>query len=162
MKTIFRSVFFISVFASFFCSCGGNGEQDDKAFVAKVDSFLVSYNNKWRELNTIANEASWRSQTYMVKGDTATENAANRTNDALAQFLGSAVNIKTTQEFLKQKDKLSPIQVEQLQHILYFAGGSPQTVSDLVSKKIKAETEATKLLYDFDYKLGGKSVTTND
>lgn len=163
MKSVFQSILFVSVSALILSSCGGgNNEQDDKAFVSKVDSFLVSYNNQWRELNILANEASWRSQTYMVKGDTATENAANRANDKLAQFLGSAENIKTTQEFLAKKDKLSAIQVEQLNHILYFAGGSPQTVSEVVSQKIKAETEATKLLYDFNFTIDGKPVTTND
>ncbi|MDQ3112221.1 MAG: M2 family metallopeptidase [Bacteroidota bacterium] len=146
-------------------SCGnGNGDAaaDDKTLVTKVDSFLVSYNNTWRQLNIEANEAQWRTQTYMVKGDTATENIANRANDKLAQFLGSAENIKQTQEFIKKKEKLSAIQVEQLEHILYFAGASPQTVSDLVTKKIKAEAEAVKLLYGFNYMLKGKAVTTND
>jgi peptidyl-dipeptidase A len=168
MKTSFRPVFFISVLvfasisAAVLCSCGGGSEQDDKAFASKVDSFLVSYNNKWRELNIKANEGQWTLLTHIVPGDTASENKANRANEELAQFLGSAENIKTTQEFLAKKDKLNALQVEQLNHILYFAGGSPQTVSDLVSKKIKAETDAGNLLYGFNYMLDGKAVTTND
>jgi peptidyl-dipeptidase A len=145
-----------------FTACGGENKSDDTAFVKRVDSFLVAYNNKYRELNIVANEGQWKLLTHLVEGDTATENSTNRANDELAQYLGSASNIKLTQEFLAKKDKLNELQIEQLDHILYFAGGSPQTVADIVSQKIKAETEAAKLLYGFNYTLDGKSVTTND
>ncbi|CAN5917353.1 M2 family metallopeptidase [soil metagenome] len=163
MKSIFN-YFLILFLSGFMLSSCGNGEpkEDDASFVTKVDSFLVSYNNTWRQLNIEANEGQWTLLTHLVKGDTASENKANRSNDKLAQFLGSAENITKTQEYLKKKDKLSPIQVEQLEHILYFAGASPQTVSELVTKKIKAETEAGKLLYEFNYVLNGDTVTTND
>lgn len=163
MKSIFKNVFVALFSGIILSSCGsGDAQMDDKTLVSKVDSFLVSYNNTWRQLNTEANEAQWALLTHIVEGDTATENKANRSNEKLAQFLGSADNITHTQEFLKKKDKLSAIQVEQLEHILYFAGASPQTVSDLVSKKIKAETEAGKILYGFNYILNGDTITTND
>jgi peptidyl-dipeptidase A len=163
MKSILRQLFVVSFTAIIFSSCGsGDAQVDDKALLTKVDSFLVSYNNTWRQLNIEANEGQWTLLTHIVEGDTASENKANRANDKLAKFLGSAENIKNTQEFLKQKEKLSPIQVEQLEHILYFAGASPQTVSELVTKKIAAETEAGKILYGFNYQLNGKEVTTND
>ena len=166
MKTIFQK-FLLTVsipmsFGIILTSCGGETKQDDAAFVKRVDSFLVSYNNKYRELNIAANDGQWKLLTHMVTGDTATENFANRANDALAKFLGSSENIKQTQEFIAQKSKLNELQIEQLDHILYFAGGSPQTVADIVSQKIKAETDAAKKLYEFNFMLNGKSVTTND
>lgn len=163
MKSIFKLSLVILISGFILSSCGnGEPKEDDSTLVSRVDSFLVSYNNTWRALNIEANEAQWTLLTHLVKDDTVSENKANRANDKLAQFLGSADNIKHTQEFLKKKDKLSPIQVEQLEHILYFAGASPQTVSDLVTRKIKAETEAGKLLYEFNYVLNGDTVTTND
>ncbi len=45
--------------------------------------------------------------------------------------------------------------------ILFQAANNPQTVPELVNKRIKAETEQTEKLYGYDYKLNGKSVTTN-
>jgi peptidyl-dipeptidase A len=162
MKKIFilSAVIFSSAF--FITSCGSEKKQDDATLKTRVDSFLTDYNNKYRALTIASNEATWKSLTYMVKGDTATENQADRLANALAQFEGGASIIKMTQDFLSQKDKLDELQVEQLDHILYFAGGSPQTVADVVKEKIKAEGEATKMLYDFKYTLDGKEVTKND
>ncbi|MBI3509361.1 MAG: M2 family metallopeptidase [Bacteroidetes bacterium] len=135
---------------------------DNKELSLRVDSFLTAYNNEYRQLNIVSNEAQWKLLTHIVEGDTATSNEAQRSANDLAAFQGSASVIKLTQQFLGQKDKLQPLQVEQLQHILYFAGGSPQTVADVVKEKIKAETEASEKLYGFNYTIDGKSVTTND
>ncbi len=160
MKSLFKYAAVV-LFTGFIFSCGNNEpKEDDTTLTSRVDSFLVSYNNTWRELNIQANDAVWATQIHI--GDSAAENRANTANTKLAEFLGSAENIKKTQEFLKKKEKLTPLQVEQLDHILYFAGASPQTVPDLVKKKIAAETEASKLLMGFNFMLDGKAVTTND
>jgi peptidyl-dipeptidase A len=143
-------------------SCGGEKPKDDAALGTRVDSFLVAYNNKFKELSIVANEGQWKLLTHIVKGDTLSSYQAQKASKALAEFQGSADNIKQTQEFLAQKEKLNPLQVEQLEHILYFAGLSPQTVADVVMQKIKAETEASEKLYGFNYMLNGKQVTTND
>ncbi len=137
-------------------------DKGDDAFARQVNEFLAGYNKNYQQLNIAANEAQWKLLTHIEEGDTASSNAAQRANNALAAFLGSAENIRNTQEFLKKKDKLTPLQVEQLEHILYFAGSSPQTVADVVSQKIKAETEAAEKLYGFNFTLDGKAVSTND
>ena len=137
-------------------------KKDDADLVKRVNTFLDDYNKKYRELNIAANEAQWKMLTHIVEGDTMTSYQAQKASEALATFQGSAEVIKTTQDFLKQKSKLNALQVEQLEHILYFAGGSPATVAGIVSQKIKAEADAATLLYGFDYRLNGKSVTTND
>ena len=146
----------------FLTNCGNDKKQDDATLKTRVDSFLVDYNKKYQQLSIASNEATWKSLTHIVEGDTATENAADRTAKALAAFEGDSSVIKLTQEFIAQKDKLEELQIEQLDHILYFAGGSPQTVSKIVDAKIQAENRATKMLYDFKYMLDGKEVTTND
>ncbi|HET6990641.1 MAG TPA: peptidase, partial [Bacteroidia bacterium] len=167
MKSIFKKAFAISVFVSMtagiiFTGCGGESKTDDAAYVKRVDSFLVAYNNKYRELTIVSNETQWKLLTHIVQGDTMTSYNAQEAGKALAEYQGSAAVINLTQEFLKNTDKLSPIQIEQLHHILYFAGGSPQTVKDIVAKKIKAETDASEQLYGFKYMLNGKEVSTND
>ncbi len=144
-------------------SCGGTEKTKEESNVAiEVTAFLDAYNIKYKELCTSANEAQWKSQTYIVKDDTATSNATERTSQALANFTGSIENIENIKKFLGHKDQLNALQVEQLEQVLYFAGGSPQTVADVVKERIKAETAATEKLYGFDYKLDGKSVTTNN
>lgn len=156
---LMRSFLFVTATISIFATCNDAPTED----VSKdADKFLTEYNNKYRELNIIANEAQWKALTYIVEGDTATSNTAERANTALADFLGSKDVIKKTQDFLAKKDKLNALQIEQFEHILYFAGSSPETVSDIVEKKIKAESEATKKLYSYNYMLDGKKVSTND
>jgi peptidyl-dipeptidase A len=54
------------------------------------------------------------------------------------------------------------LQVRQLKRILYLAASNPATVSDLVKEKIKADTKQTELLYGFDFKLDGKSISPNE
>lgn len=141
---------------------GAKNQKDDADLIKQVNTFLADYNNKFRDLNIAANEAQWKMLTHIVEGDTVAAYEAQKATEELANFQGSADVIKKTKGFLVNKSKLTPLQVEQLEHILYFAGGSPQTVADIVSQKIKAETEASTQLYGFNYKLDGKAVTTND
>ncbi|HTL82730.1 MAG TPA: M2 family metallopeptidase [Bacteroidia bacterium] len=146
----------------FFSQCGNDASGDDANLKTRVDSFLTAYNNKYRDLNIVSNEAQWTLLTHIVPGDTVTSAAADKAAKDLAAYQGSADVIKLTQEFLGKKDKLDSLEVEQLQHILYFAGGSPQTIKDIVDKRIAAETEAGKKLYGFNYILNGDTITTND
>lgn len=160
MKTKLIVCALLAVSASFiFATCN---EEAGKDLGKEVGTFLADYNNKYRDLNIIANEAQWKMLTHIVEGDTATSNTAERANKELANFLGSADVIKKAQDYLAKKDQLDSLQVEQLEHILYFAGSSPQTVADIVSQKIKAETEASNKLYSYAYMLDGKKVSTND
>lgn len=156
-------LFIIAVSTVILWSCGNSSTKKEETNIANdVTTFLESYNKTYQELSTKANEAQWKSQIYIVKGDTATSNATERTSEALAKFTGSIENIEKIKKFLEQKDKLNETQIEELQHVLYFAGSTPQTVADIVKQRIKAETAATEKLYGFDYKLDNKSVTTNN
>ncbi|GAB4145128.1 MAG: M2 family metallopeptidase [Bacteroidia bacterium] len=153
----------VFLFAALLASCDNpKRAKHNKNLSAEVDSFLVNYNNKWRELNIVANEAQWQLQIHMVEGDTAASNASQRATQALAMFTGSKENIEKATAYLNQKDQLTPLQIEQLEHIMYFAGGSPQTIKKTVDEKIKVETEATEKLYGFNYMLEGNKVSTND
>jgi len=155
----------ITIGAAFFLfNCGPAEVKEDSeaGLSAKVDSFLNEYNNKYQQLTISTNEAQWQLLTHIVEGDTTASHNAQVAAKAIADYTGSKENIQMTQEFMAKKDKLSPIQVEQLEHILYFAGANPMTEEATVKEKIKAETEATEKLYGFKYMLGGKEVTKND
>ncbi len=123
--------------------------------------FIDDYTKTYQPLYYQSNEAEWRANTYIVEGDTATPAAVKRANEAYAKFIGSQKNIEKAQELLKQKDQLTPLQVRQLEVILYQAANYPQTVEDVVKARIAAEAEQTQKLFGFDFQLDGKSVSTN-
>ncbi len=138
-----------------FASCAKNVEKDAQAF---VDTYTVEF----QKLSLAVNEAEWASNTHIVEGDTTNAHNSKVAKEAYAAFTGNAATIDQTRKFLEKKDKLSPMLVRQLDAILYEAGNNPQSVADIVKKRIKAETEQVEKLYGFDYQLNGKSVTTND
>ncbi|OGX88172.1 M2 family metallopeptidase [Hymenobacter glacialis] len=129
---------------------------------AQADQFLTAYNAEYVRLYTASSEAEWRSNTHIVPGDTANAGATTRANQRMAAFTGSTDNIRKLRELLEHQADLSEIQVKQLQTALYNAANNPQTVADVVKRRIGAEAAQTEKLYGFDYKYAGKSVTTND
>lgn len=147
----------------FACNSKPNEETgaDDASFTQEVDSFLSVYNQRYQELLIPASEAQWTLNTHIVEGDTVTAQIAQEAEEAMVAYTGSKENIETALLYLKRKDELSAVQVRQLNTILYAAGGSPQTVVDLVKMKIKAENEQTTKLFGYDFTIDGKSVTPN-
>ncbi|MBD2722257.1 M2 family metallopeptidase [Hymenobacter armeniacus] len=129
---------------------------------AQAQQFLDGYNADYVRLYTASSEAEWRSNTHIVAGDTANAGATTRANQRMAAFTGSADNIRQLRELLSHKADLTELQVKQLETALYNAANNPQTVADVVKKRISAEAAQTEKLYGFDYKYAGKSVTTND
>lgn len=128
----------------------------------EAQKFLDDYTKVFQKLYYDESKAEWRSNTYIVEGDTATANATRRAKEAKARFTGSQENIKKARGFLQQKDQLTPLQVRQLEAILYAAANNPQIVPELVKARIAAETEQTEKLYGYDFKIAGRSVTPND
>jgi peptidyl-dipeptidase A len=135
--------------------------QSKKNYQPEADAFIKSYSEKFQQLYTVSSEAEWASNTHIVEGDTTNAVRTRTANEAMAAFTGSTGNIQQTRKLLDHKDQLTELQVRQLDNILYRAANNPQTVQDVVKKRIKAETEQTEKLYGFDYKIDGRSVTTN-
>lgn len=150
-----KFLFFVFISLLFQCT-------EDAQFQKEVQTYLDEYTNEVQKLYYHSAEAEWRSNTYIVEGDTATGKATQNANKAYAEFTGSEKNINKSKTFLEKKGQLKPIQVKQLQAILYDAANNPATVKDLVEKRIKAETEQTEKLYGFQFTLNGKPVSTNE
>ncbi|MDQ7066111.1 MAG: M2 family metallopeptidase [candidate division KSB1 bacterium] len=138
-------------------ACSGKNEVSRQA-----QAFLDDYTQTYKDLQYKAAEAEWKANTMIIEGDTTIQAAARAAKEALAAFTGSTENIEKARYFLERKDRLEPLQVRQLEKILYQAAENPQTVADLVKEKIKVETEQVKKLFGFDFRIGGKSVSTND
>ncbi|SMB99289.1 Peptidyl-dipeptidase A [Hymenobacter roseosalivarius DSM 11622] len=129
---------------------------------AQAQEFLQGYSTEYQRLYTQSQEAEWRSNTHIVAGDTTNAAATARANQAMAAFTGSTENIARLRGLLEHQAELSELQIKQLKAALYNAANSPQTIADVVTRRIKAETAQVEKLYGFDYKYQGKSVTTND
>jgi len=128
----------------------------------EVQSYLDSYNKEYQKFAYEYNKGDWALNTHIVEGDTVTSKNATEAQEQYAKFTGSKENIEKVTDYLKQKDKLTELQVKQLNRILYLAANNPQTVSELVKEKIASSTNQTKLLFGFDFKLDGKSITPNE
>ncbi|MBP2681723.1 MAG: peptidase, partial [Candidatus Krumholzibacteriota bacterium] len=141
----------------FVAGCSGTRDIQSEA-----QMFLEYYNANYQRLSYESSKAEWASNTKIVEGDTTNAYNTRVANEALAAYTGSKENIEKATGFLKDKHKLLPLQVKQLEKILYLAADNPQTVEALVKERIKLEAEQTEKLYGFDFKVGGKSISTNE
>lgn len=164
VKTIFmKHSLLILASAIVICSCNRNKDiADNKALQDSVQHYLDDYSKKYQQLVILTSETSWELQTHIIEGDSTKAVANNKANEAYAEFTGSTENINTAKKYLDRKDALTELQVKQLKSILYKAANNPQTIKDLVNKRIKAETKQTENLFGFDFRIDGKSVSAND
>ncbi|NOX38305.1 MAG: M2 family metallopeptidase [Calditrichaeota bacterium] len=138
------------------------GCQSQKDIRPEAQAFIDEYTEKFQKLYYAAAQAEWKSNTMIIEGDSTNAIATRKANEALAAFTGSVENIQKIQQFLKHRNQLTPLQVRQLEAMLYMAANNPQTVPEVVKARIKAETEQTEKLFGFDFKIDGQSVTTNE
>jgi peptidyl-dipeptidase A len=127
----------------------------------EAQKFIDAFTAQWLQLRYSYSQASWNSNTKIVEGDDANSKAENAALERLTAFTGSRDNIEKATLFLKEQNKLTPLQVKQLKGILYMAAEYPEIVKDLVKERIAAETAQTEKLYGFEFKIDGKPVTPN-
>ncbi|MDQ3713298.1 MAG: M2 family metallopeptidase [Acidobacteriota bacterium] len=127
----------------------------------EAQKFIDGYSMTWTKLRYESSEAEWKSNTMIVAGDDTNSKATVAANEKLVAFTGSKKNIDGATGFLKQEKNLTAIQVKQLKAILYIAAANPEIAKALVKERIAAETAQTEKLFGFDFKIDGKSVTTN-
>lgn len=137
-------------------------KNEKEAALKEVRSFLKSYNEEYQTLYYASAEAQWKLNTKIVEGDTVTNKQSEAAEAALAAFMGSEANIKNCKNYLALKDDLSPIEVKQLQTILYNAGNNPAIAGKIVQQRIAAETKQTELLFGYESTIDGKPVSGND
>jgi peptidyl-dipeptidase A len=124
----------------------------------QAQSFLDSYNIKYRELLTADNIAQWTLNTRIVKGDTSSEHNAGLADRAFAKFTGSKINIDSAKKYLALKSQLTPLQYRQYQMILYNAGNNPELAGNKVDARIKIANQLTSLLYGSKFFIDKKPI----
>lgn len=138
------------------------GPLSDAAVREEADLFLDQYHQRYVPLVYASSLAEWDANTRIVAGDTATADRVRRANEALTAFTGSTDVIARAQALLARRAALAPLQARQLDAILRSAAASPQTVPDLVRRRIAAEAAQTERLYGYTFTLGGEEITPND
>lgn len=91
---------------------------------ADAQKFIDEYTGQWLKLRYAYTQASWNSNTRIVENDDTNSKAENAALERLTAFTGSKKNIEKASAFLKQKEKLTPLQVKQLKSILYTEGSN--------------------------------------
>ena len=143
-------------------SCSKREEKKTEIFHPQAEAYLLAYNLEYQKLSTEANEAAWQLNTRIEEGDTVTQKVFEAAAQKQTDYTGSLANIDSAKKYLAIADQLSPIQKRQMEYVLFLAGGAPATASETVKELIKVNAEQTKVLYGFDFKIKGKSVTKND
>lgn len=105
----------------------------------EAQRFLDVYNGTLLSLYPPVAEAFWAAST-----DVGPENEARRvTADSIfSAFVGSPGVIDETKRLLAMRASLTPLQVKQLEKILYNASGAPGTAPALVQARVRAEARA--------------------
>ncbi|MFI5171178.1 MAG: M2 family metallopeptidase, partial [Chitinophagales bacterium] len=137
-------------------------KQDNASLQAEVQTYLDSYNTEYQKLVTASSEGQWKLNTHIVEGDTMAKHNAAISDEAYAKFTGSKENITKSQEYLAKKEQLTPLQVKQLEYILFNAGNNPETAGDVIKKRIDATNTQTENLFGFKYTINKDTVSTND
>lgn len=128
----------------------------------EVDSYLSAYADSMQTLYYEAALAEWASNTHIVEGDTTNAARTRRANEALADFVGSVENIERIRSYLEQRESLTPLQVLQLETMLYNAANQPATAPETVRERIAAEAEQVETLFGFEFTLDGEPVSANE
>ncbi|CAN5445153.1 M2 family metallopeptidase [soil metagenome] len=156
---LFASVIFFIIYS---CAPVRNEDQAAHQIQDSMQLFLDDYTRQFVKLYYESAEAEWASNTRIVEGDTMNAYQTRLANEAFAKFTGSEEVINKTRYFLEHQQELDPLQVKQLENILYAAANNPETIEEVVRARIRAETEQTERLFGFDFRIGDKSVSTND
>ncbi len=145
-------------------SCSGTETDplERQRLQGEVERFLDDYERTFLALNRASQEAEWRLNTFIVEGDDSAQKQLESAKGELSRFTGSVEVIERTRTYLSRAEDLRDLQRLELRRVLYRAADNPEIVSDLVTQRIQAEAEQTRRLFGFDYKLDGRSVSTND
>ena len=128
---------------------------------ADAQRFLADYERSFQQLYYASSLAEWDSNTRIVEGDTTNAARTKAANEAFARFVGSVENINRIRAFLENRALLTPLQVRQLEAMLYRAASQPQTIPQVVTARIAAETEQNERLYGYTFNVGARAVTPN-
>lgn len=128
----------------------------------EVQAFIDDYTAKYVDLYKVSSEAEWAANTVIIEGVETIDNVAKLANEAMSKHTGSVDVITKVRQYLDNQKGLTPLQVRQLETMLYAAANNPQTAADLVKDRIAAENKQNSVLFGYTFTIDGKTVTPND
>lgn len=117
----------------------------------EAQAFLDLYNSVYQRLSTVSSEAAWKSSTDVSE---AHEGLRTGADQAWAGFVGDPEVIRTTRALLAKKAELTPLQVKQLDAVLFTAGANPGTVPQVVNARVAAEARQAAILDGYQFCFG--------
>jgi peptidyl-dipeptidase A len=132
-----------------------------------AQSFLDLYDSLYQRLYTLDANASWDAGTDVSE---LNEGRATAASQATAAFVGDPQLLARARAWRAREKELTPIQIRELDTILYNAGEAPGDQVELVNKRLAAETRQRATQDSFEYCMeprgeGGKCahpLTAND
>src|SRR5439155_3803629 len=103
----------------------------------RADRFLKLANAGYQALFRVNSEAQWLAVTLVTSEHDA---AVEATGKAYAAFNGNPAIINEARELLTHQKEFNELTVRQLKQLLLNATEGPMTNSDLVAKRVAAET----------------------
>ncbi len=113
-----------------------------------AQSFLDLYDSLLSRLYTLDANASWDASTNVSDQNTGRREAASQ---ATAAFVGDPKLIATARAWRAREKEITPLQLRQLDAILYMAGDAPGDQVKLVNDRIAAEAKQGALQDAFEY-----------
>ena len=129
---------------------------------AEVQEFIDDYTATYLDLYRVASEAEWAANTLIIEGNITIDSVSKLATEALSKHTGSVRVIERVKKYLSEPDGLTPVQVKQLNTMLYAAANNPQTEPELVRERIAAENEQNTKLYGYTFKIGEREVSPNE
>ena len=124
----------------------------------RADRFLSLANAGYQALYKLNSEAQWVAITDVTPEHDA---AAETAGKAAAAFNGNPALINEARDLLTHKAELNELTVRELNQLLLNAAEGPMTNPDLVARRVEAETKQASILNSFEFKVDGRSITTN-
>lgn len=128
----------------------------------EISRFLEIYSDSFLQLYTTCAEATWRIATGGDRIDTAETRALERARNNFAAFTGNAYHIKTAENFLKKKSKLTEVERRQLDRILYLAARNPWNVQEVNRQRIGKEVFQEEFLTGYQYSTNDSALTFSE
>lgn len=163
VRNSFLLIFTIALFG--LSACNSTQKKKDKGnpeLQQEVQTWLDSYSKEFQRLYAASSEGQWKLNTYIVSGDTVTSKEAEKAEKAFYNFAGSKAVVEKVKGYLARHEELTPLQVKQLEVILFSAAYSPEAAGALVDQRIQVQNRQIAAMYDFKFQLNGKTVSTND
>ena len=128
---------------------------------ASAADFIADYTATYQDLRRASAEADWDLNTRIIPGDTTAASRSQRARLALAEFSGAARNLAEIRRWLAA-DGPSGLERRQLDAMLRAAAEYPESAGPDVEARIRLETDQVETLFGFDFRLDGRSVSTNE